>query len=516
MLRHHQLFFTVAALSGAVAFGLNCGGNGGTGTTTSHPSGSSGAGAGGSSTSGPGGGGAGGDASSSSSTGTGGSTADYVDCPTAKFPAAKQFTFGTGGDTHTLDADATWTKDNLYVVIGHLTIEGTKSPTLKIQAGTTVCFAVDTGTDEAGAIDLAPTAPGGLDVQGTAAEPVVLTSAGGADDWWSRITGGPNYTIFSLAHVDFYNPSIGGGDGPGAVQTLAGGTVPPVVLDHVSFHQLNAGLALDLQNGVGLSASSSVTVPGFVKNSSTMQYEVIRADPVSAASLLPGMLTVDTTKVPADLRVIRLSEYNLNDTVTWQDTGLPFYSDSDFTIKQLTGASPILTLDAGVTWKFAPGVSLFVGGSGGFDTGDLIVKGSAAKPVVFTAYGATSDPANYWGGIWFESTGPGYGFDATVSKIDHARLEYGGASFEGEINCHDPDPSLSSTKEPAELMIDGIHDYDGPAITNTQFSHSAGDAVRAYCTTTDCLVSPDYTAAAGNTFDNIKAAQQLTPLSTCP
>jgi hypothetical protein len=111
--------------------------------------------------------------------------------------------------------------------------------------------------------------------------------------------------------------------------------------------------------------------------------------------------------------------------------------------------------------------------------------------------------------------GSGSGFDPAVSKIDHARLEYGGNPFvgEGEIQCHD---TMPSTPGAGLLMIDGIGSYMGPAVTNTAFSHSAGDAVRAHCDSIDCLTSPDYTAAGGNTFDAITGSNQLMPLSACP
>ena len=113
--------------------------------------------------------------------------------------------------------------------------------------------------------------------------------------------------------------------------------------------------------------------------------------------------------------------------------------------------------------------------------------------------------------------GSGNGFDHAVSTIDHARLEYGGSPFSGlgEVNCHDA--SLPSTPVPALLMVDGNGDYLGPPVTNTAFSHSAGDAVRAHCDTIDCLVSPDDTASAtGNTFDSVAGSSELMPLSACP
>lgn len=520
-------FMSMAALLVGAALGCSSGGgSGASGHTASSSGGGSGpGGAGGSgstsdasstttTSSGPG------STSSSSSTGSGGGGAEYAACPTDQFPPTKQLTFGSGGDTHVIDADTTWTKDNLYIVVGRLLIEGPNNPTLTVDAGVTVCFAYDPGTDADGGIRLAPTDKGALQMNGTPAEPITLTSLGGIDAFWTSIDAGPNYTSLSLSYVDFYNASEGGGQGPGAIHARANaGEVPPINLDHVTMHRLNAGQALDIQNHVGLTPSSQVTVTSFTPGASApQQYAVIQSDPVSAGSFQPGMFVVDGAGVPAELRHIRFTENNLTTSVTLRDVGLPYHTYAgDFSVYQSSSSDPIpvLTVSAGVTWKFDAQSSLLVGGPSGY-SGDLVLSGTASEPVVLSAIDSTSS-ASYWGGVHFNATAAvGYGFDPSTTKIHHARLEFGGNSPSWyEINCFDPNGA--SYPAAGLITIRGTGAYMGPGITNTTFSHSVADGVRARASKSgDYLAAPDYTAAsAGNTFDSIAGAAQLMT-SACP
>lgn len=511
---HQRHFLPLAALSCAALMGAGCGnlgassGPGGAASTSSNPTGetssnvSSGGGAGtGGSTSSVGG--------SAGTTGAGGGAAEYVRCPIDQFPADKQISFDGEGGTGEIDQDTTFTKDHLYLINGTLTVESSnQSPvTLTVEAGTTIC--ISDGMIQAGGIRIAPTAKANLIIQGTTAEPVIITSTGGQEAFWKGIEAGPNYSVFSLSNVEMYNASEGGGMGIGAVVVSNYQGEPAVTLDHVTMHRLNAGAGLILGNESGLTPGSHVTIASVVKDPSTSQYPVLRVDPVAAGTLLPGMLDVSATGVAEALRVIQLTNDQLNSTVTWQDVGLPYLSAaSDFTVRQLSFSDPVptLTLSHGVEWRFGPGYSLRIGGSGGFDAGNLVVSGVAGKPVVLTAAGDTSSQSSYWGGVWFQSLGMGYGFDPAISKIDHARIEYGGASFDGMINCHDA--TAPSDPGDALVFISGTNTYDGPVITNTEFSHSASDGVRAKCDPLDCIGSAARYAAAGNSFKALAGVAQ--------
>lgn len=507
----HFLYF--AMLSCVALDSSGCG-------NSSGPSGSGGSSSGpttATSSSGTGSGGEGtGGGSSASSTGTGGGAAEYVKCPIDQFPVDKQVSFDGEGGTGVLDKDMTFTKDHLYLIRGTLTVESsTPSPiTLTIEAGTTLC--ISDGSIQAGGIRVAPTAPANLVIQGTSAEPVIITSTGGEDAFWKGIDAGPNYSVFSLANVEIYNASEGGGAGVGAIVVSNFSGMPAVTLDHVTMHRLNAGAGLLLGNRSGLTPDSHVTITSVVKDPGTSQYPIVQADPLAAGTLSPGMLDVSATAVPAAIRVLKLTRNELNDSAAWQDIGLPYLaSGGDFTIRQISSSdpAPTLTLSAGVEWRFDPGYSLFVGGSGGFDPGNLVVSGSAGKPVVLTASGDTSNKSSYWGGVWFQSSGVGYGFDPAISRIDHARIEYGGASFNGIINCHDP--AAPSDPRQALVLISGTNIYEGPAISNTELAHSAGDGVRARCSTLNCIDSAtDYTKS-GNSFTDLAGINQYGG-GTCP
>jgi hypothetical protein len=447
--------------------------------------------------------------SSAGTTGTGGAAAEYANCPIDQFPADQQIAFDGEGTTGAIDQDTTFTKDHLYLIRGTLTVESSNQTpiTLTVEAGTTLCFS--DGMIQPGGIRIAPSAPANLIIQGTAAEPVILTSTGGKDAFWKGIDAGPNYSVFSFSHVEIYNASEGGGAGIGAVVVSNFPDVPAVTLNHVTMHRLRAGGGLILGNQSGLTPDSHVTIADVLKDPGPSQYPVVQVDPLAAGTLLPGMLDVSATDVPEALRVIKLTRNEINKSATWQNTGLPYLTTSgDFTVRQISSSDPppTLTLSPGVEWRFEPGYSLRIGGSGGFDPGNLVVNGAVGKPVVLTASGDTSNASSYWGGVWFQSGAPGSGFDPAISKIDHARIEYGGASFNGMINCHD----AASPSDPgrALVLISGASTYEGPAITNTELTHSAGDGVRAKCTPLDCIDSAaDYTKA-GNSFTAIAGVAQ--------
>jgi hypothetical protein len=136
------------------------------------------------------------------------------------------------------------------------------------------------------------------------------------------------------------------------------------------------------------------------------------------------------------------------------------------------------------------------------DIGNLIVKGTAQKPVVFTS-AEGSPQAGDWGSLFFIDES----FDPAVSSIDHAELRYGGATL--------PNNSLGSCTDGGNsgaglVGVDGFHMFDGPAITNSSFSHSAGDGIRTHFapkSLTGDVINQNYgDASYGNTFDSASIA----------
>jgi hypothetical protein len=161
-----------------------------------------------------------------------------------------------------------------------------------------------------------------------------------------------------------------------------------------------------------------------------------------------------------------------------------------------------LTLDPGVVFQVNRGGGIEVGGH--YDgQGNIVAVGTAQDPIVFTSdapsQSLTAAAAGDWGSLVFE---PGQ-YDATVSKLDYVRFEYGGgAGVDQAQNCND---GVNTVYGPLLFSMPANgQPYAGPSITHATFIHSAGQAIRSTCSSNYCLTT-DYTAAAlGNTFTDIK------------
>jgi hypothetical protein len=171
------------------------------------------------------------------------------------------------------------------------------------------------------------------------------------------------------------------------------------------------------------------------------------------------------------------------------------------------GAGVTLTIDEGVTLEMSG--ALIVGTLSGTAQGDLIVKGTAAKPVVFTS---TEDKpaAGDWEGIYFV----GGQYDPKKSAIDHAQVLYAGVDTSDPLQVAHHLGRCDAFVT-ASIMITGTSTtaaYDGPAITNTLVAHSASDGIASDGTTGGGHLSNDY-SKGGNTFMDI--ANKNLEIGTC-
>ena len=121
------------------------------------------------------------------------------------------------------------------------------------------------------------------------------------------------------------------------------------------------------------------------------------------------------------------------------EVGGPIISDTTWTVANSpylvvasldVWAGVTLRIEPGVTVKFAPNTLLQV-------NGELIARGTAARPVIFTSTEATPRPGN-WRGIEFTSTAVPTTVDASGNYISGSVLQYcvvafGGASLSGVI-----------------------------------------------------------------------------------
>src|SRR5262249_40191519 len=119
----------------------------------------------------------------------------YTSCPLDK--PQKVYGYALNAKS-TLDADETWTPDNVYLVFGRLHV-----PTsLTIQAGTVVCFDYgppgEEGMPDPIIGELMIESGGSLKAQGTAQSHVVFAQKNDVHQYWKGFTVNTGFKTFSM------------------------------------------------------------------------------------------------------------------------------------------------------------------------------------------------------------------------------------------------------------------------------------------------------------------------------
>ncbi|MBX3206544.1 MAG: hypothetical protein KF764_15830 [Labilithrix sp.] len=199
----------------------------------------------------------------------------------------------------------------------------------------------------------------------------------------------------------------------------------------------------------------------------------------------------------------------VEEDMTLHHRGVPYRVGGDtggssFVVGKSNGPAPLLTIEAGVTMRFAKGVAFQLAHTQDTADGALHAEGTADKPIVFTS--AESSPAaGDWPGILIGGT------PDPRDKIAYAEISYaGGVSRISSYGC----PSALGTtfaNEAAVVVYGG--QPAGVFVTHTKIDSSAGDGiVRGW--TGDAL---DFLAT--NTFTNISRCNQTFPKpsdAVCP
>ena len=117
-------------------------------------------------------------------------------------------------------------------------------------------------------------------------------------------------------------------------------------------------------------------------------------------------------------------------TQTWPNLGIPYVLNDYVAVQGASG--PTLTLPAGTVLRFGSDYELNIGYSA---PGGLVVDGTAASPVLFTADSLSPSPG-HWRGLHLSSQA------ANSSRVSHATIEYAGASGSlgtGNLNLYGND-----------------------------------------------------------------------------
>lgn len=320
----------------------------------------------------------------------------------------------------------------------------TNDATLTIAAGTRVLMA------SAGFLDISPYGDGSaLVAVGTASAPIVFTSEAAspaAGDWQCvRITGASSASEVQYATFEYGGDpcETTGADYEGMLQL---NSAARAISNNTFHHSLTHGVLIQPEGNVRAFDNNA-----FADN-----------EKAGLRVAAPQLLTLGTglTFADTDDRIEVDSTFPLSDTGTLLGQPVPFRVPGNLDINN----SAEVTFAAGVTIQFT-------GGSLDVFTGNLLVEGTAERPVVFTS-AAASPLKGDWGCVTFSSVNG-------TPRFDHAIFEYAGngtgctgANYETALNA-------------TETTV----------ITNSTFRHIAGSAVRGY----PCNVD----AWCMNTFESV-------------
>ncbi|MBM7116146.1 Ig-like domain-containing protein [Archangium primigenium] len=286
-----------------------------------------------------------------------------------------------------ITASETWRlADSPHEVRGQLSVS--TGATLTLEPGVVVRFAPDAELRVQGAL-LAP---------GSAQAPVQLLGVALTPGSWRGLVFSASGSASSLSHVSLRG--CGAPSGEGACLSLRDSAAP--LLQDVSVRQSGSvGVLADASSGFGpgssrLSVSDSAGVA--VRMSANL------ADSLPSSSSFSGN-AADAAELSG----------NVTRSQAWSGS---FLVPETLRVEGTLTTGITLTIAAGSVLRFAPRAEMLVG----YDENlaSLVVEGTAAAPVRFTADAASPQPG-HWRGVYVASE------MTTSSRLAHATFEYAGA-----------------------------------------------------------------------------------------
>lgn len=417
-----------------------------------------------------------------------------------------------------LKEDTTWTADKIYLIGDDFKIENHK---LTVEAGTTICLYQRGKIYVGQGID-----PGEIHLNGTKEKPIVITAPPSSNDptkpdVFHRGIQFDTFQASTISHVNIWYGGVGGGSASPAFELTSAsrGTDPakPLLVDHLTVGAVQTR-GLKIATPTGIADGSTIQFTGFVTpDPSGPALDAVAELEMSAIASFAKAFTFAGAPIPDAAKHVNLriaqAEGKIQKDTDVVDFGLPFHLKNQLRM-EIAGAQddpvgPTLTFHEGVTLKTS--AVLVVGGMSGTANGNLVVQGTAAKPVTFTSVEDTP-AAGDWPGLYFIDAH----YDKAKTKIDHAQILYAGIddSNPQQVSYH---VSRCGSNGVGAVMITGnnLAPYDGPTITNTKIAHSKSAGIVSDSSTSGGYCQTDYTAGAMNvTFEDIEGPQTLT--AACP
>lgn len=418
----------------------------------------------------------------------------------------------------TMTADDHWTADKIYLIGDDFKVEGHK---LTVDPGTTICLYQNGKIYVGEGVD-----PGEIHLDGTPDKPIVITTTPSDQDptkpsVFHKGIKLDTYQGSTISNVNIWYGGPGGGGASWAFELTdtAHGTpdaTKPLLVDHVTVGAVQSK-GVRIGTGLGLADNSKIRFTGFVADAGqngNPAVDATAAVAITAAASFVKAFDATGATIPAAAKHVTLLPYaadgKLMVNADLTDPGMPYqYSD---TILGIQGAQndtngATLTIHEGVTLQL--GGVIIVGGQSGTAYGNLIVSGTAAKPVVFTSIADTPAKGD-WTGFYFVNQF----FDPAKTKIDNAQILYAGVSDADPANLSYHVSRCGSFAVGA-VMITGnpLASYAGPPITNTKIAHSASNGIVSDSSNTNGKLSTDYNKP-DITFEDIAKANLVT--AACP
>ena len=123
---------------------------------------------------------------------------------------------------------------------------------------------------------------------------------------------------------------------------------------------------------------------------------------------------------------------NITSSTTWTFVNSPYVVTG--TVVVAGAASPILTIEPGVTVKFNPGGLLMIGNGA---AGNLSALGTQGSPIVMTA-NSGSPSAGFWAGLQIMSQA------SAATQLSWVTVRYAGTGSTGGIRIQGPAASLTN------------------------------------------------------------------------
>ncbi len=379
-------------------------------------------------------------------------------------------------DAGTVNWKSTWhANDGLpYVVTGNVTVckDSSTPAVLTIEAGSIVKFEGNTRLQIGYGYDL-----GTLKVNGTAAAPVLFTSAGDTPapgDW--RGIYFQNKTVDADTVLSHFTVEYAG------FETKAG-----IYLENAAptlkngLFQMNRGFGL---SGYGSTSSAVIENSTFTANAGSGIYFQDNASPVIRDNTFigndeyglrfhPGVnLENMTGNAGEGSNGIRIDAGTVNWKSTWHaNDGLPYVVAGNVTVCKNSSTPAVLTIEAGSIVKFKDNIRLQIGY--GYDLGTLKVNGTADAPVLFTSASENPAPGD-WQGISFH--------DKTVDDqtvLRHFTVEYAGCGTNAGIYLGNAAPTIENARfqENLGFGLAGQGSTSSAVIENSTFTANAGSGI---------------------------------------